>query len=41
MIVWVRVETLAKYDASDGDFKLKRRFEQLSGEPCLVLHFSR
>jgi anthranilate/para-aminobenzoate synthase component II len=40
MIIWVRVETLAKYDASDGDFKLKRRFEQLSGEPCLVLHFS-
>jgi GMP synthase-like glutamine amidotransferase len=40
MIIWVRVETLAKYEAGDGDFKLKRRFEQLSGQPCLVLHFS-
>jgi GMP synthase-like glutamine amidotransferase len=40
MIIWVRVETLAKYDAGDGDFRLKRRFEQLSGQPCFVLHFS-
>jgi GMP synthase (glutamine-hydrolysing) len=40
MIVWVRVETLAKYDAGDGDFRLKRRLEELSGEPCLVVHFS-
>jgi GMP synthase (glutamine-hydrolysing) len=40
MIVWVRVETLAKYDAGDGDFRLKRRFEALTGEPCLVVHFS-
>lgn len=40
MIVWVRVEKLAKYEASDGDFGLKRRFEQLSGQPCLVLHLS-
>jgi anthranilate/para-aminobenzoate synthase component II len=40
MIVFIRVETRAYYDASDGDFKLKRRFEQLSGEPCLVIHMS-
>jgi len=40
MIIWVRVETLPKYDASDGDFKIKRRLEQLSGQPCLVLHMS-
>jgi GMP synthase-like glutamine amidotransferase len=40
MIIWVRVETLAKYDAGNGDFALKRRFEELSGEPCLVLHMS-
>jgi GMP synthase-like glutamine amidotransferase len=40
MIIWVRVETKAKYDAGDGDFRLKRQFEQLSGEPCLVLHMS-
>jgi GMP synthase-like glutamine amidotransferase len=40
MIIWVRLETVAKYDAGDGDFKLKRRFEQLSGQPCLALHFS-
>lgn len=40
MIIWVRVETLAKYDAGDGDFRLKRRFEELSGEPCCVLHLS-
>lgn len=40
MIVFVRVETQAKYAASDGDFKLKRKFEELSGEPCLVIHVS-
>ena len=40
MILWVRVETEAKYEAGDGDFRLKRRFEKLSGEPCLVLHMS-
>ena len=40
MIVFVRVETRANYDAGDGDFKLKRRFEELSGEPCLVIHLS-
>jgi anthranilate/para-aminobenzoate synthase component II len=40
MIVFVRVETRAHYDAGDGDFKLKRRFEELSGEPCLVIHLS-
>jgi anthranilate/para-aminobenzoate synthase component II len=40
MIVWVRVETLARYEAGDGDFRLKRQFEQLSGQPCLVLHMS-
>jgi GMP synthase-like glutamine amidotransferase len=40
MIIWVRVETLARYEAGNGDFNLKRRFEQLSGEPCLVLHLS-
>ncbi|MFC1525800.1 type 1 glutamine amidotransferase [Candidatus Latescibacterota bacterium] len=40
MIVWVRVETLARYEAGDGDFKIKRRLEELSGEPCLVVHMS-
>jgi GMP synthase (glutamine-hydrolysing) len=40
MIIWVRVETLARYNGGDGDFKLKRRFEELSGQPCLVLHLS-
>ncbi len=40
MIIWVRVETIKKYDSGDGDFKLKRRFERLSGHPCLVLHMS-
>lgn len=40
MIIWIRIETLPKYDAGTGDFTLKRRFEQLSGEPCLVLHMS-
>jgi GMP synthase (glutamine-hydrolysing) len=40
MIVFVRVETRAKYEAGDGDFKLKRRLEELSGEPCLVIHSS-
>ena len=40
MILWVRVETVAKYEAGDGDFQLKRRCEQLSGDPCLVLHMS-
>ena len=38
MIVFVRVETAAKYEAGDGDFKLKRKLEALSGEPCLVIH---
>ncbi|MCC7261032.1 MAG: gamma-glutamyl-gamma-aminobutyrate hydrolase family protein [Candidatus Latescibacteria bacterium] len=40
MIIWVRVETLAKYETGNGDFNLKRKFEQVSGEPCLVLHMS-
>jgi anthranilate/para-aminobenzoate synthase component II len=40
MIVFVRVETQAKYEASDGDFRLKRRLETQSGEPCLVVHVS-
>lgn len=40
MLVWVKVETLARHDASDGDFRIKRRLEHLSGEPCLVLHMS-
>jgi anthranilate/para-aminobenzoate synthase component II len=40
MIIWVRVETLPKYEAGNGDFELKRKFEQVSGEPCLVLHMS-
>lgn len=40
MILFVRVETLAKYEAGDGDFRLKRRFEELSGETCLVVHLS-
>jgi anthranilate/para-aminobenzoate synthase component II len=40
MIIWIRVETLEKYEAGDGDFRLKRRFEAISGEPCLVLHLS-
>lgn len=40
MIVWIRVETMEKYEAGDGDFKLKRRFEAISGEPCLVVHVS-
>ncbi|MBM3277535.1 MAG: hypothetical protein FJY95_05575 [Candidatus Handelsmanbacteria bacterium] len=40
MIIWVRVETLENYEAGNGDFNLKRRFEQLSGEPCLVLHMT-
>ncbi|MBM3263694.1 MAG: hypothetical protein FJY97_09770, partial [candidate division Zixibacteria bacterium] len=40
MIIWIRVETMENYEAGDGDFKLKRRFEALSGEPCLVLHMS-
>jgi len=35
MLIWVRLETLAKYEAGDGDFKVRRRFEQLSGLPCL------
>jgi anthranilate/para-aminobenzoate synthase component II len=40
MIIFVRVETQAKYEAGDGDFRLKRRLEILSGEPCLVVHMS-
>lgn len=40
MILWVKVETLARHDASDGDFHIKRRLERLSGEPCLTLHLS-
>lgn len=40
MIIWVRVETLEKYEAKNGDFNLKRRFETISGELCLVIHMS-
>ena len=40
MIIWVRVETLERYEAGDGDFGLKRRLEKISGEPCLVIHMS-
>lgn len=31
---------MARYEAGDGDLCLKRRFEELTGEPCLVLHMS-
>ncbi|MBT5875148.1 MAG: C26 family cysteine hydrolase domain-containing family [Candidatus Latescibacteria bacterium] len=40
MIVWVRVETPEKYELKQGDFHLKRRFEELSGDLCLVIHLS-
>lgn len=40
MIIWVRVETLEKYDAGGGDFGLKRCLERISGEPCFVIHMS-
>jgi hypothetical protein len=40
VIVFVRVETQANYETSTGDFRLKRRLEELSGEPCLVIHAS-
>ncbi len=40
MIVFVRVETLTRYDSGDRDFKLRRRFEEISGETCVVLHVS-
>lgn len=40
MTLFIRVETLAYYNNGDGDFKLRRRFEEVSGEPCLVLHVS-
>jgi GMP synthase-like glutamine amidotransferase len=40
MILFVRVETRQNYENSNGDFHLKRLFEKLSGEPCLVLHLS-
>lgn len=41
MIIYVIVTpTLEQYDRSGGGFEMKRRFEKLSGEPCLVLHYS-
>jgi len=39
MIIFVIVApTLEKYEKVGGMFDLKRRFEKISGEPCLVMH---
>ena len=38
MILFIRVELLDKYDGGNNSFHLKRRFEELSGEPCLLLN---
>lgn len=41
MIIYVIITpTLEQYDQSGGGFEVKRRLEKLSGEPCLVLHYS-
>lgn len=38
MILLIRVALLEKYDGGNNCFDLKRRFEALSGEPCLLLN---
>ncbi|MCS7254622.1 MAG: gamma-glutamyl-gamma-aminobutyrate hydrolase family protein [Armatimonadetes bacterium] len=41
MVIYVIITpTLEQYDQSGGRFEIKRRLEKLSGEPCLVLHYS-
>ena len=40
MIIWVRVETPEKYELKQGDFHIKRRLEEISGELCLAIHMS-
>src|SRR5947207_1268906 len=40
MVIWIYVDTLAWYEASSGEFRVKRRLEEASGEPCLALHLS-
>jgi GMP synthase-like glutamine amidotransferase len=39
MILFIRVSPLADYDRSNGLFPIKRRLEDISGLPCLVLNF--
>ena len=38
MIIWIRIGTLESYNKDDRDFRLKRRLEEVSGQPCLMLH---
>lgn len=38
MIIWIRIGKLKSYNEKGQDFRLKRRFEDISGEPCLMMH---
>ena len=38
MIIWIRIGTLDTYNKDGRDFWLKRRLEDISGQPCLMLH---
>ncbi|MGQ9513866.1 MAG: hypothetical protein ACUVTL_02270 [Thermoproteota archaeon] len=38
IILAVVAPSVEKYERSNGMFDIKRRFEKISGEPCLVLH---
>lgn len=40
MIIFVRISPLADYNRSNGMFQIKRRLEDASGLPCLVLNLS-
>lgn len=38
MIIWIRIGLLELYNKDGRDFRLKRRIEEISGQPCLMLH---
>ncbi len=38
MIIWSRIGTLESYNRDGRDFRLKRRLEEISRQPCLMLH---
>jgi len=38
LIIWIRIGTLESYNTDGRDFRLKRRLEEISGQPCLMLH---
>ena len=38
MIIWMRIGTRESYNKDGRDFQLKLRLEEISHQPCLILH---